>query len=173
MRRVLSSHFGVSLRKAGGFFSLSQCLSFVMLGILLLLASCGGEEEEEVDLTTFSGLYQEYFASCGLCHAPDREADAVVPGFYLQTEELAYEALLSRVDLRESCDTVRYVVPGQPDSSFIVAILDASTQASFAGTTGTNCAPLLHTLANGGKANDPSSSVLSGLRQWIRSGAQK
>lgn len=147
------------------------------LGALLLVAtSCSSEKDEEPK--TFQGLYDSYLKSCADCHYEGSEAESnQVRDFDFSSADKAYASLTSRVNVQRdsSCLSLGldYVVAGKPNQSYLLAVLDQSTNEGFSSATGSNCQPLDHTVGLGGPAANPSSGIISGLKTWISEGAKR
>jgi hypothetical protein len=114
---------------------------------------------------------------CGECHAPDNIVYTDdVTNLDLSTEQAAYESLkreraLKRVQSLGCSETVSYVVAGEPSVSILYAILDADTRESFNAGSDPSCRPNLHTLADGGQANNPKPEEKEAIKSWITNGA--
>lgn len=140
------------------------------------LAACSSEKDEEPK--TFDALYDSYLKKCSECHVAGNEAEVNwVPGFDLSSADKAYASLNARVRLPRKSEclnlSVNYVVAGQTTQSLLLAILDEGINDGFEAATGTTCKPIRHTISMGGKATDPSASVLAGLKTWISEGAKR
>jgi len=149
--------------------SCTQVLS-VVLGVFIV--SCG-DKKQEVDLSKFSGLYSDYFASCGECHRPDDVTyKDQVKNLDMSSESAAYASLTSTANIYRlsslGCEPAKYVQSGSSSKSILYAIMDADTADAFASGA---CKPLKHTKEYGGVANNPTAEQKQKIKEWIDKGA--
>jgi hypothetical protein len=155
---------------------LSVC--FVALSSLTLVG-CPPDptpEQKSPDLTKFSGIYESYLKDCGECHAPDQITyKDDVTNLDLSSEQAAYSSLMRDRELKRvndlGCATVKYVMAGEPSVSVLFAILDSETREAFNAGSDDSCRPRLHTLADGGQANNPTAEQKQAIKNWITNGA--
>lgn len=140
---------------------------------LLFVAACSAADTGDFALAYEDGAFQE----CASCHAPG--ANGFVPGETEATQDWSSEAA-AKASLQgnasgmtgnfAACNGVP-LVGDTPETSLIIAALDASVRANFSvashpGCTGDDIADMTLNLSS-----PPSTAAMDALRAWITAGA--
>lgn len=131
----------------------------------ILLFRCGDLLEQD----PFARAYNSYLKDCSQCHKPGTSQYQDV-NLDMSTESKAKTSLRSAADIpaKPNCTGLPFVVPGDPDNSMLMAVLDDSLRAAYTANNG-GCPPL--DIVSMGSF-PPDASTLSDIRTWISEGAQ-
>jgi hypothetical protein len=102
----------------------------------------------------------------------------------MSTADNAYASLFQAVQLKRQlgadCAVRKYIEAGNPNKSYLYAIMDTPTREAFAAGSDSLCTPLLHVAEFdssgnnvGGVANQPKPEEKKAIREWIEKGAPK
>lgn len=137
---------------------------------LALLVGCSGKQETATGESQFTAIYNKSFAtSCTNCHNPSVAA-STYSSLDMTNASAAHAGLLERVVRPASpstCPNDFRVTAGQPTKSYLLGLLFADQQASYAGTSGC-VAPTSHAAQLSFSADEKTAII-----QWIQSGAAR
>lgn len=158
--------FGVSRRVVKGTVAL---LGFGMWALI----GCGGVEggDTPTPSTTFSGVYADYFQQCLACHTPDAPGRTSITETTLDfTSESTAESTIAGGTAaglsgnQTDCNGVAFL--GEtPESSLILAAIDADTRANFA-VGNCNADTISDMTVKVGFA--PDATFIANLKTWIQ-----
>ncbi|MGZ6143159.1 MAG: hypothetical protein ACXWLM_07460, partial [Myxococcales bacterium] len=143
--------------------------------VFLLLCACGGAlDTGSAPQPKWSSLYSTYLKNCASCHSPNgpgRTSD-IESSLDFTSASTGYATVSgSAAGLsgnQAACNGVRFVVPGHPESSLLVAALVSSTRASFV-SGGCDQDGITDETVKQGTA--PPDGFVTALQQWITDGA--
>lgn len=122
----------------------------------------GGSDGGMPTTPGFSEVYNTVFAACAACHVAGGASGTM---FHLNTEDIAYTALLGATGTGapQSCaaNPTPYVTPGDPTKSYIVAKVDKSAPVTA------RCGGVMP------DANGINATSLDLLKRWIAGGAPR
>ncbi|MBF0314051.1 MAG: hypothetical protein HQK50_03305 [Oligoflexia bacterium] len=151
---------------------LSLVLLFVSMATLFLtLSGCGEKGPNTAGSSRFTGLYENTIKpNCASCHVPSGEVyreGKVLLDF--STKSSAYNTLTSKLSVSPSaqyCEGIAYVTAGDPNSSYLAAILiESYSSVNFAGKV--NCVPYNIHLMDQQLSEEEKSNIIA----WINEGA--
>ncbi len=143
---------------------------------LALLTSIVGCEATAGSGDDFTQAYDSYLNKCANCHAPgvDGKTSTTESSLDFSTVDTARSTLKGSAKgltgNQAACNDVPFVVPGKPEQSLVMAVLDADVRKGFdiAGKAGCDADGVTDmTIRVGG----PDADAIAKLRTWIADGA--
>ncbi len=126
----------------------------------------------------FASLYAGYLDKCALCHAPKapgRTSDTEKT-LDFSTKTTAYMTLTAgaATGLQGSvaaCNGVKFITPGKPAASLLVAVVDQATRKAFDYPMTPACDDSAMTDMTVKTGSQPPTGFVAALKQWITDGA--
>ncbi len=140
---------------------------------ILIFTRCGSSPDPEPASGTFSNVYKTFQKKgCTECHTPGGAGFTAGSQLNLSSQATAYTSLTTlNVTATASvgtCGTVKLVSSGQPNQSYLTAVLlDSYNTSNFGGVTG--CSPFNGHLTSSYTYSDAEKTSLV---DWITNGAK-
>lgn len=138
--------------------------------VLLLAFGCSAPKDTASSDSQFSAIYTKSFSvTCVNCHNPSVAASTYT-NLDMSTSGSAYTGLMERVvrpAASSTCPNDFRVSPGQTTKSYLLGLLFADHQSTYAGTPGCT-APTSHAAGLSFTADEKSAIV-----NWIQAGAAR